>query len=114
MKMWLVGLVFLGSFWSAAAYSQDYRPEIIRKVVDPCMAEIAVRRGYHDIGLEEAVDMMKAVWMMDLAVMVNSIRDELLHKGLHRKSYRHRLAYYKIHYENCVTVYELSFRLKGY
>lgn len=105
MKAWLVGLVLAGSVWTAAANAQDYRAEITRKVIDPCMTEVAISQGWDDIGLEEAVDMMKSVLYLDLAQIVELVHEELIAERLHTKSYRTRLAFYETKKVACVWAY---------
>ena len=111
MRAWLVGLALIGSLWVAEAHSQDYRPEIIRKVIDPCLLEVAVRTGFAaTLGGEETKELMKAMYAEHLAGFIIQVEQDLFAKGLHRKSYRQRLAQYKHYTAACVEVFLNSYQ----
>ena len=98
-------MVLAGSLWAAAANAQDYRAEITRKVIDPCVTAVVISQGWNDIGLEEAEDMMRSVLYLELAHIVEVVHDELIAKRLHTKSYKTRLAFYEPKNLACVWAY---------
>lgn len=113
IRVWLIGLVLAGSSWPAEGYSQTYKPEIIRKVIDPCLIELSVRTGYAaTMEGETFKELMKAIYAEHLAEFVNQVEEHLFAKGLHRKPYRVRLARYKVDAAACVELFMNSYRFE--
>ena len=103
----------MGSLWTAEAHPQTYKPEIIRKVIDPRLIEVSVRTGYAaTMGEEKFKEMMKAIYTEHLDGIVIQVEKDLFAKDLHRKSYRHRLVQYKVDAAACVEVFMNSYRFE--